>query len=68
MKIHAQLAVKYLFTGKLGILYFQTDTLKNDHGERKERRRNNLFCFLSLNLHTSPPTHNMLNIFRDFPQ
>lgn len=63
MKIHAQLAIKNLFTGMVGILYFQTDTLNNDHGKRKERRRKNWLCFLSLNLYTSPPTYNILNSF-----
>lgn len=45
MKIHAQLAIKNLFIGMVGILHFQTDTLKNDHGKRKARKRNIFFLF-----------------------
>lgn len=35
MKINAQLAIKNLFTGMVGILYFQTDILKITIGREK---------------------------------
>lgn len=60
MKIHVQFAIKKLFTGMVGILYFQTDTLKMTTGKEKRGEEITGFCFLSLNLQTFPPTHNML--------